>query len=193
MGRSFVLIVVLLSLAACTSAANAPAVDPTATTTPFAKDSSRSGCQTSDDVPAPSAVLSYGSQQQADARTSLNWRSEDCSGNFHPSFTVSLPGTGLEVPLGASPELSFSAEPEAVSGYAWQPDFSLAEEPSDGKVEVPLDDLRGSTRTDLAFGPVASQQLDLTSLPPGDYAIEVFASWDDGSSGFAFRVEIIEP
>lgn len=142
---------------------------------------------------APTAMLSYGEQRQDDARIAINWQSQDCGINGHPFFALPLPDTVLQVPFGASPELTFSAEPDAVSGYAWRPDFGLAEEPSDGKVEVPLDDLRGSTRTDLAFGPVASQQLDLTSLPPGDYAIEVFASWDDGSSGFAFRVETIEP
>jgi len=181
------------SFAACASAANAPAVDLIATTTPSAKDSSRSGCQTSDDVPVPGAALSYGDQRQDDAMVSVNWRSDNCAANFHPSVTVPLPGTALEVPLGASPELTFSAEPDSVSGYAWRPDFSLAEELLDGKVEAPMDDLRRSTRADLAFGPFASQPLDLASLPAGDYAIEVSASWDDGSSGFAFRVEILTP
>ena len=127
MWRSISSIVMVALLAACASAANAPTVDPTATTTTPAKDSSRSGCPMSDDVPAPSAVLSYGDQQQADARVALNWRSEDCSVNFHPSFTTFLPGNGLEVPLGASPELTFSVMPDTISGYAWRPDFSLAE------------------------------------------------------------------
>lgn len=193
MGRSLWLIAVLLFLGACTSAANAPAVDLTTTTTPSARDSSRSGCQTSDDVPVPGAVLSYGDQRQDDAMVSVNWRSDDCAANFHPSVTVPLAGTALEVPLGASPELTLSAEPNSVSGYAWRPDFSLAEELLDGKVEAPMDDLRSSTRTDLSFEPVVSQQLDLSSLAPGEYAIEVFADWEDGSAGWAFHVEIREP
>ncbi len=192
MGRSLLLIVVLLSLAACTSAANAPVVDSTATTTPSAKDSSRSGCQTWDAVPAPNAVLSYGEQWQGGARVAVNWQSEDCAISSHPIATLPLPDFAVQVPLGESSLLSFSAKPDTVSGYAWRPDFSSAEEPSDRKVEVPLDGLRGSTRVDLDFEPVPSQQLDLASLPPGDYAIEVFGSWEDGSSAFAFRVEILE-
>ncbi len=193
MGRSFLLIVVLLSLAACTSAANAPAVDPTATTTPSAKDSSRSGCQTWDAVPAPNAAFTHGEQWQGDARVAVNWQSEDCAISSHPIATLPLPEFAVQVPLGASAQLTFSAKPDTVSGYAWRPDFSSAEEPSARKVEVPLDGLRGSTRIDLALEAVASQEVDLTSLPPGDYAIEVSAEWENGSSGFAFRVQILEP
>ena len=38
--------------------------------------------------------------------------------------------------------------------------------------------------------PVASQELPLDILPPGEYAVEIFASWPEGSTGYAFRVQI---
>ena len=188
MGRSLWLILFLLSLGACTSAANAPAIDPTVTPTITVKDETLGGCQA-----LPGAVLSYGDGQQANARVTINWQSDDCVINGHPFFTLPLPEMALQVPQGANVQLAFSVKPEGVWGYAWRPDFRAAEEPAFDRIEVPLDDLRGSTRVDIEFEQAASQQVDLSTLDPGDYAIEVFAAWDDGSSGFAFHVEIVEP
>ena len=188
MGRSFVLIVVLLSLAACTSVANAPAIDPTVTPAITVKDETLGGCQA-----LPGAVLSYGDGQQANARVTINWQSDDCVINGHPIATLPLPPVAIRIPQGGSPQLMFSVGPKSASGYAWRPAFDAVQESSSNRLEVPLDGLRGSTRIELAFEPVPSQQLELRSLPPGNYAIEVFAAWDDGSSGFAFHVEIVEP
>ena len=138
-------------------------------------------------------MLSYGEQQQDDARIAMNWQSQDWVINGHPIDTLPLPQVAIRVRQGGSPQLTFSAEPDAVSGYAWRPDFDAVQESSSNRLEVPLDDRRGTTRIDLAFEPVASQLLDLHALPPGRYAIELFAGWHRGSSGFAFHVEIIEP
>ena len=191
MSRSVWLIVLVLSLGACADAADTPAVERTSPATPAVKDEAFNSCDALDE--APTAVLSYIDEHQADARVAVNWTSDDCAINSHPFDTLPLPDFAVQVPLGESSKLTFSAKPDTVSGYAWLPDFSLAEEPSGRKVEVPLDGLRSTTRIDLALDPVASQQLDLTSLAPGDYAIEVFAVWHNGSSGFAFHVEIIGP
>ena len=191
MGRSIWLIVLLLSLGACAGAANAPALDSPATITPPAKDETLSSCETLDD--APTAMLSYGEQRQDDARIAINWQSQDWVINGHPIDTLPLPQVAIRVRQRGSPQLTFSAEPDAVSGYAWRPDFDAVQGSSSNRLEVPLDARRGTTRIDLAFEPVASQLLDLHALPPGRYAIELFAGWHRGSSGFAFHVEIIEP
>ena len=141
----------------------------------------------------PVATLSDSGQEQVDAMVSTNWMADYCSIDAHPFFTVPLPDTPLSVPLGGSPQLEFTIEPLGVSGYAWRPDFASAGKSESNRVQVSLDDLRGSTRVDLAFEPAMSQRLDLSMLPVGDYTIEVFAGWEDGQAGWAFRVEIIEP
>ena len=191
MGRSLWLLVLLLLLGACASATNAPAVDSPPTTTPPAKDETLSSCETLDD--APTAVLSYGDQRQDDARVAVNWQSDDCAINSHPFDTLPLPPVAIRIRQGGGPQLTFSAKPDSVSGYAWRPAFDAVQESSSNRLEVPLDDRRGTTRIDLAFEPVASQLLDLRALQPGRYAIEMFAGWHNGTSGFAFHVKIIEP
>ena len=39
---------------------------------------------------------------------------------------------------------------------------------------------------------IAEQELDLGSLSPGDYVVEVGSGWPQGSLGFLFRIEIVE-
>ena len=191
MWRSVVAITFLLFLSACASSANAPTVQPFPTSTVLSKDQALSSCETLEDV--PNAVLSYGDQRQDDARMAINWQFDDCAITGHPFVTLPLPPSVIRIPRGERPVLEFSAQPESVSGYAWEPAFDKVEESSSNRLEVPLDDLRRSTLIDLEFEPSISQVLDLSALPPAEYAIEVFTGWRRGSSGFAFRVEIIEP
>lgn len=191
MGRSLWLITVLLALVACTSAANAPepSADPTATEAFIDKE--QNAC---DDVfEAVRPVLSFGGQRQDNSSIAINWNADGCVMTGHPIATLPLPQNPLVIPRGSGAQLEFITAPIALSGYAWLPDFAAAEEPAFGRVEVPLDELRGSTRVDIEFGLAASQQVDLASLPGGVYAIEVFAGWPGGSTGYAFHVEIIEP
>ncbi len=192
MGRFTIAITFLLLLSACASSANAPTVQlsATLTATPPPKSSSFSMCE---GVELPAAVLSYGGQEQASAKVATNWRAEDCAFSVHPSFTLPLPDTPLRVPLGGSPLLEFSIEPIGGSGYTWKPDFAAAEQPEFDQVQVPLDDLRASTRVDISVEPSTSQRLDLSMLSAGDYAIEVSAGWEDGQSGWAFRIQIVGP
>ncbi|OGO49741.1 MAG: hypothetical protein A2148_09875 [Chloroflexi bacterium RBG_16_68_14] len=127
---------------------------------------------------------------QANARVAVNWQGPDCAISAHPSFALPLPEEPLRIPQGARPNLQFSAPPATLSAYAWTPDFTAAEEIGAGQIEVPLDQPARSMNVDLLLEPVASQELPLDILPPGEYAVEIFASWPEGSTGYAFRVQI---
>ncbi len=187
MWRTAVITFAGMALIAC-GGGIAPPAPPTATPTVAPKADRSVPCGED----APEATLSFDGERQSNARVSINWEGDDCAVTGHPFFTLPLPSSTLTIPLGERAELKFSVVPDWLSAYAWSPAFEEAEVSGSGKTEVPLDDRRGSTRVDLALDPLVVQQLPLDLLPPGEYAIEVYAGWHRGSSGFAFRVEIVE-
>ena len=117
----------------------------------------------------------------------------ECSFSSHPTATVFVPKRVLLVNSGQQPELTLDAEPAGLSGFAWQPDFSSLQEVDRFNLEIPLDDLRNTTRVEIEMDAAAMQSLDLSGLAAGRYVLEVNAEWLDGSSGYTFQVEIVEP
>jgi hypothetical protein len=146
----------------------------------------------------PSAALRSGALTQDGARTTIHWQGADCYTEGHPIDTVALldtvalPAQPLIASAGAPLDLAFSRTPLSASAFAWQPDFATAQPGLYDDVVVPFafNARRSATNVELAIEPAATQQLSLDALPPGDYALEISATWPEGSLTFIFRVQI---
>ena len=140
----------------------------------------------------PVATLSYGEQVQRNTRIAVDWvsPSHGCAVNGHPFEMIAVPQEPLRVAQGERPVLTFDPAPSSASGYAWQPDFSMATVLVAGTIEVSVDDWLRAPRFDLVLQPAASQELVLDQLSPGDYVLQLDGSWPEGTSSSVFRVLI---
>ena len=97
------------------------------------------------------------------------------------------------MPVGSRPELALSLAPVSLEVFAWTPDFESVVTSEPGRIEVSFGEPVRPNRVDLAVEPAARQELPLQALPVGEYALEVWGEWPDGTASFAFRVRIVSP
>lgn len=195
MVRGVALLVFLAVLgAACSDGAGETNPTPPTNPSPTLSATATSVSAKSDEciADAPTAALRSDVATQDGARTTIQWQGVDCYAQGHPIDSVALPATPLIASAGAPLDLAFSRTPLSASAFAWQPDFATAQPGLYDDVVVPFafNARRSDTNVELAIEPAATQQLPLDALPPGDYALEISATWPEGSLTFIFRVQI---
>jgi hypothetical protein len=173
---------------ACAGSAGAPDADPSATLvvvdgTPVCPEAGESAA----------AMLMLGDQRREGLVVSVSRDAGPCSLSSHPGDTVFVPRRVLLVEVGQQPELTLDEAPAGLTGFAWQPDFSSLDEVDRFNLEIPLDGRRNTTSVDIEMDAATTQSVALGELPPGRYVLEVNAEWPDGSSGYTFQVEVVEP
>ncbi|MCH7488170.1 MAG: hypothetical protein IIB23_00910 [Chloroflexi bacterium] len=116
---------------------------------------------------------------------------DDCAIDGHPFFTIPLPASALTLPVGARPVLTFSKSPRSADATI-RPLPLEKTFPTASGIEIDVNDLHAIPTEQLDVQAIAEQELDLGSLSPGDYVVEVGSGWPQGSLGFLFRIEIVE-
>ena len=191
MWRQALIPVLSIALLACGGGDGAaPTVQPTATPTP-SETATSAKSETSCLDQFPSVSLHHDGQEQQDPYSYFNWIGDDCAATGHPFDTMVLRASALMLPVGVRPILMFTEAPMSVDGFV-KPLPVDAAFPTANGIEIDVNVYNGIPREPLDVKPVAEQELDLGSLPPGNYVVEIVSGWPEGSLGFAFRIEIVE-
>lgn len=186
-------LVALLALAAACGddapARPSPAATEAATVTPAPTPLDRIECA----ADLPDVTLESAGASQAALPLVSEWAGPDCVNGGPGAAFYYIETESLEVAAGDSPTLVISQQPEGLSALVWPPDLTSSTVIAGGETALPMDPPNVARRfnpTELDVRPIAEQQLDLTGVPPGDYAIELFGEWPDGVATLSFHIVI---
>lgn len=143
------------------------------------------------DVDIPTVSLRSDDVDQQAVVIGSEWVGEDCS-FFGRGFTY-IPADSVQVAAGETVSLILAEEPLTLSASAWMPDLSDAQLISSGQLAVEMHGVnigRRSVSIPLNLAIASEQPLPIAHLDPGEYIIELTATWPGGLATLALRVTL---
>jgi hypothetical protein len=177
---------------ACTNDVDSPGTTVTPTSAPAVTASPiRDEASPCSDYDFPEPTLLIDDVPVSANREAIAWSDPTggCGINAHPFDTV-YPAIAIGVPFGTTVAVSFDTQPATVRVSVWPIDISQLDiEYAGNSIGVRNGfDFRAASLIDLNTDPVLYQELDLTSLPPGDTILEIGATFPQGSISWNFRL-----
>lgn len=147
------------------------------------------------DADVPEVRLESAGVSQAALPLVSEWTGPDCV-NGGPGHTYYyLPTEALEVTGQSSPTLILASEPEDLFLVAWSADFADASVIASGETLLVMDPInrpRRNSPTALDVESTSEQQLDLSDLSAGEYALEILGTWPDGVATLSLHIVVTD-